>query len=182
MELMSIKMQDSFLDAFSHLSKFENRSTLKTWLIKIMLNNCYRKKHKMSFIKEIPGPISENSKPVYSGSRNTDTSQAVLNRELRHVRENALQNIPLDFRMIFSLRTINGLSIRETAGILNLSEENVKVRLSRAKAMLRKEIEKSYSAEEIYEFNLIYCDAIVDFVMGKIKSRKHKKENEKPGT
>ncbi len=60
---------------------------------------------------------------------------------------------------------MNGLNVSETAKALEISEVNVKVRLNRAKTMLRKEIEKSYSAEEIFEFNLIYCDAIVDHVM-----------------
>ena len=45
-------MQDTFIDAFHNLSKFENRSTFKTWLIKIMLNNCYKKKEKFSFKNE----------------------------------------------------------------------------------------------------------------------------------
>lgn len=166
-------MQDTFLDAFSHLSRFENRSSFKTWLIKIMLNNCFRKRQKMSFKNEIPGEISENSSPVYSGTQGTDTARTVLNRELHHILEDALQKIPFDYRMVFSLRAMSGLSVREAAGILNISEVNVKVRLNRAKAMLRKEVEKSYSAEDIYEFNLVYCDAIAGSVMKKIKYQKN---------
>ena len=57
----------------------------------------------------------------------------------------------------------------ETADALNISEANVKVRLNRAKTMLRKEIEKTYTAEDIFEFNLIYCDAMTNNVMNKIK-------------
>ena len=74
----------------------------------------------------------------------------------------------VDYRMVFSLREINGLNIYETAEALEISEANVKVRLNRAKTMLRKEIEKSYSAEDIFEFNLIYCNAMVDIVMKKV--------------
>lgn len=73
--------------------------------------------------------------------------------------------------MVFSLREINGLNVSETADALNISESNVKVRLNRAKTMLRKEIEKSYSPNDIFEFNLIYCDAIVNRVMNDIKLR-----------
>ncbi|MCE7933303.1 MAG: RNA polymerase subunit sigma-24, partial [Chlorobi bacterium CHB2] len=65
-------------------------------------------------------------------------------------------------------REINGMNVAETASLLNISEANVKVRLNRAKAMLRGEIEKTYSAVELYEFNLIYCDAVVENVMKKI--------------
>jgi hypothetical protein len=60
--------------------------------------------------------------------------------------------------------------VKETAEALNISEANVKVRLNRAKAMLRKEVKKSYSAEEIFEFNLIYCDIMVEKVMNRIKN------------
>jgi RNA polymerase sigma-70 factor (ECF subfamily) len=67
--------------------------------------------------------------------------------------------------MVFSLRELNGMNVAETADALSISEVNVKVRLNRAKSMLRKEIEKIYSPEDIFEFNLIYCNAIVDNVM-----------------
>jgi RNA polymerase sigma-70 factor (ECF subfamily) len=76
--------------------------------------------------------------------------------------------VPLDYRIVFSLREINGLNVCETAGVLSISEVNVKVRLNRAKAMLRKEIEKSYTAEDIFDFNLKYCDAITGRVMNKL--------------
>jgi RNA polymerase sigma-70 factor (ECF subfamily) len=91
-----------------------------------------------------------------------------MNRELNTVIEKALLQLPLDYRLVFSMREANGLNVQETAEALNISEANVKVRLNRAKAMLRKEVEKSYTVEEIFEFNLVYCDAIVNNVMAKI--------------
>jgi RNA polymerase sigma-70 factor (ECF subfamily) len=160
-------MQDTFIDAYRNLSKFENRSTFKTWITKIMLNNCFRKKQKFSFRNETPVEISDKSTPMYAGSN--DTSKTVINRELGIIVENALQQLTLDYRMVFSLREMNGFSVEETAGILNISEANVKTRLNRAKAMLRQEIERSYRAEDIFEFNLIYCDAMVNNVMNKLK-------------
>ena len=93
-----------------------------------------------------------------------------MNRELSSVIENALKHVPLDYRMVFSLREISGLNVVETAEALGISEANVKVRLNRAKTMLRKEIEKSYTAEDIFEFNLVYCDAMTNDVMNKIIS------------
>lgn len=66
--------------------------------------------------------------------------------------------------MAFSLREINGLSVVETATLLNITEGNVKVRLNRAKSMLRTRL-KNYTANELYEFNLVYCNEIVNNVM-----------------
>ncbi len=163
-------MQDTFIDAYMNLSKFENRSSFKTWIIKIMLNNCYKKRQKFSFKNEITTEINDKSKPMFSSQPQSDTNKVVLNRELGMVIEEALQKVPDDYRLVFSMREMNGLNVKETAEALNISEANVKVRLNRAKAMLRKEVEKAYHAEDIFEFNLVYCDAMVSRVMNKIKS------------
>ncbi|RZJ33481.1 MAG: sigma-70 family RNA polymerase sigma factor [Flavobacterium sp.] len=157
-------MQETFIDAFINLEKFEGRSSFKTWIIRIMLNNCFRRKQKLSFKTEAPNEITDNSSPMFH-NRQSDTGQSVANLELGQVIEKALQNVPEDYRVIFSLREISGLNVNETAEVLAISEANVKVRLNRAKSMLRKEIEKSYSPEDIFEFNLIYCDAMVNRVM-----------------
>jgi len=162
-------MQDTYIDAFVNLPKFENRSTFKTWIIKIMLNNCFRNRQRWSSKNIVTTEINEKSTMMSSNNQYIDTNKAVINRELNYVIENALLQIPIDYRIAFILREINELNISETADTLNISEANVKVRLNRAKAMLRKEVEKSYSAEDIFEFNLIHCGAMVENVMAKIK-------------
>lgn len=165
-------MQETFVSAYLNLSKFENRSSFKTWIIKIMLRNCYHNKQKFSFKYEIASTIHENSTPMFSNHNHSDSSKEVVNRELNHVIENALLRIPVEYRTVFSLREINGLSVAETAEALEISESNVKVRLNRAKVMLRKDLEKTYTAEEIFDFNLIYCDMMVERVMNEIKKLK----------
>ncbi len=160
-------MQDTYVDAYKSLSQFENRSRFKTWLIRIMMNNCYRKREKRSFKNETMQDIKEHATPLFSRDNN-DTGKILQNRELGHIIEDALVKIPLDYRIVFSLREINGFNVSETAETLCISEANVKVRLNRAKKMLRTEIENAYSPAELFEFNLIYCDAMVENVMKKI--------------
>lgn len=160
-------MQETFIDAYKNLGQFQGRSEFKTWIIRIMMNNCYRKKEKSSFKNEIMQDINDQSKPLFTDSRN-DTDNVVQNRELKYIIESALEKIPFTYRMVFSLREITGLNVTETANLLEISESNVKVRLNRAKAQLRTEIEKTYAPNELYEFNLIYCDAIVEHVMSRI--------------
>ncbi len=158
-------MQDTYVDAFKNLSQFEQRSNFKTWIIKIMLNNCYRRKQKFSFKNEFTNEtINENVTPMFSNSNNY-TEKQIHSRELGSIIETSLSRLSEDYRMVFSLREINGLSVAETAEMLNISEPNVKVRLNRAKTMLRTEIEKSYSAEELFEFNLCYCNPFTERVM-----------------
>ena len=160
-------MQETFIDAYKSLLQFEGRASFKTWIIRIMMNNCYRKREKSSFKNEIMQDANEHSTPLFT-NRNNDTDKIIQNRELGNIIEKALVQIPLDYRMVFSLREINGLNVSETAEMLNISESNVKVRLNRAKTLLRTEIENSYSTNELFEFNLIYCDAMVENVMIKI--------------
>lgn len=167
-------MQDSFINAYSNLQKFENRASLKTWLVKIMLNQCYHKRQKFSFQNEIPSDKLEKNPGIPMFSENAPTtSETVMNNELKHILEAALLQIPEDYRNVFTLRELNGMSTRETSEALEISEANVKVRLTRAKAMLRDEIEKVYSPEEIFEFNLIYCNRIVANVFHKIDEKKN---------
>lgn len=166
-------MQETFIHAYENLKKLNNKEYFKTWLIRIMLNECYRKNHKASSQKEIVTDtfLFEKSIPMFSDNNNDDTERKVGNRELNSVIERAIEHIPIDYRLVFSLRELNGLSVQETAKTLNITETNVKVKFNRAKAMLRKEVEKMYSAEDIFQFNLIYCDKIVEKAMARIRDK-----------
>lgn len=159
-------MQEAFIAAYLNLEKFEARSSFKTWITRIMLNQCYQKAQKLSFKFEKANDIlNEKTTPMFESNQSTDTYRSVLNNELSNVIVGALTSIPLEYRMVFSLRELNGMSTAETAEALDISETNVKVRLNRAKQMLREKVEKMYTPEDIFEFNLIYCNKIVNEVM-----------------
>lgn len=169
-------MQETYISAYKNLSAFKNLSSFKTWITRIMLNHCFHKQKKHSYKKEIliENFNYEKSQPMFHQS--SGTGKSVLNKELGHVLENALNQIPEDYRLIFTLRELNGHSISETAQATDLSETNIKVKLSRAKGMLRKEIQKMYSPEDIYEFNLIHCDRMVERVISAISENNFKTE------
>lgn len=159
-------MQEAFISCFQSISKFQNRSSFKTWIVRIMLNLCYHKVHDKKQINERNHQsLFFNSEPMGIKPQKTDP---LINKELNNVIEKSLQKLPDDYRISFTLRELTGLSVAETAELLHITATNVKVRVNRAKAMLRKEIEKTYAPEEIYEFNLVYCDKIVNAVMAKI--------------
>ncbi len=160
-------MQETYISAYCNLKKFEHRASFKTWLTRLMLNHCYQKKHKLSYANEIVTgePVRQNPDSLFQFSNNKDQ---MINKELGSVIENALLQIPEDYRMVFTLRELNSLSVAETASALDITETNVKVRLNRAKTMLRSAIENMYLPNEIFEFNLIYCDKMVNNVMAYI--------------
>jgi len=163
-------MQETYLSVYTNLSKFEGRSSFKTWVVRIMLNHCYQKKQKFSFQKEtrMEEGLPENSTPMFSNY--PDTGKVIMNKELSRVLESALLRLSEEYRMVFSLRELNGLSVQETAEVLSITPANVKVRLNRARHMMRAEIEKMYTPEDIFEFNLVYCDGMVERVMTAIRS------------
>lgn len=163
-------MQESYVQAFFNLAAFQNRAAFKTWLTRIMLNNCYQKKQRLRYRKEVVAEVTDNDNvaPLFHQTSNTET---MVNKELGNVLESALTLIPEEYRIVFTLRELNGLSVADTRDALGITESNVKVRLSRAKKMLRTEVEKMYTPDEIYEFNLRYCDRMVQRVMERIDSQ-----------
>jgi RNA polymerase sigma factor (sigma-70 family) len=162
-------MQETFINSYVNLKQFAERSSFKTWLITIMLNQCYRKAHKHSYQKEqATDLLPDNSSFMFLPKNHSNTNDAVISKEFNNVVETCLQKLPHEYRTTFALRELSGLSVAETAEVMQTSAVNVKVRLNRAKAMLRKEIEKTYAPEDIYEFNLVCCDRIVNAVMKRI--------------
>lgn len=138
-------MQETYIKAFEHLKDFEGRSSLKTWLVHIMYNSCFHKKQKPSFRREQPASEHLENEPSGLYSKKTvDGNHTVQNHELRKMIDETILQIPEEYRMVFTLREEAGLSTSETAHILNISEDNVKVRLSRARKMLQAVFEKSY--------------------------------------
>ena len=164
-------VQEAYINAYLHLGDFKNLSEFKTWIVRIMINQCYQKNQKASYKNEIHTEISaDEKKPILFNNNSQDNEKIMINKELGHLIETALSKIPLDYRLVFSLRELNGLSVKDTSEALSISEINVKVRLNRAKTMLKNELANMYSPEEIFEFNLIYCDRIVNKTMSSIAS------------
>jgi RNA polymerase sigma factor (sigma-70 family) len=161
-------LQETHIAAYQNLKKFESRSSYKTWIAKIMVNKCLYKlsygKNKYEVSHQI---VDENSQPMFS-SKKQNTEANVLNRELSNILEKSLEKIPVHYRTVFILREVEGLSVAETAEMMNLTPVNIKVRLNRAKTLLQKELEKYYPKTQLYEFNLIYCDAVVKNVFDAI--------------
>ena len=91
-----------------------------------------------------------------------------MNKELKTILETAVFNLPEKYRVVFVMREINEMSTNETMDILNLGESNVKIRLSRAKELLRGRLSTYYKSNQLFEFDLRRCDRIVQGVMENI--------------
>jgi RNA polymerase sigma-70 factor (ECF subfamily) len=153
-------MQTAYINAYEHLPGFEQRSSFGTWLTRIMLNQCYEQKRKS---KRILTHIEQSENFV---SMNTAVNE-LANKELSNVLHQALAKLPEKYRLVFVLREIEELSVRETSTTLNIEASNVKVRLNRAKTMLRENL-NSYMKDYVYSFHLRKCDRVVNGVMNRL--------------
>lgn len=163
-------MQEAHIAAYLNLGKFESRAAYKTWLIRIMLNKCYHwtmeKAHKT---KSAFSDASHTGEVNFTEKNlSSDGHREVLNRELGRVLEGCIEQLAPEYRTVFVLRELEGLNVHETAEVMDITEANVKVRLNRAKSMLRKKLESWYPKAAVYDFNLIYCDQIVENVFQRI--------------
>jgi len=158
-------LQETHVAAYLHLSQFAGKATYKTWVSKIMVHKClYKLKYGYFKYEMHVKPIQEQAQPLYMKPNSRQPEAKMLNKELGLILENSLQKLPALYRTVFVLREVEGFSVAETAELLQITETNVKVRLNRAKTLLQKEIEQVYNRGDIYSFNLVYCDAIVQKV------------------
>ncbi|HEU4551301.1 MAG TPA: sigma-70 family RNA polymerase sigma factor [Chitinophaga sp.] len=151
-------MQTAYIKAYEHLSGFEQRSSFATWLTRIMLNQCYEQKRKNRHV------FTNIEQPDNFINMKTPENE-LAGRELNNMLQLAIAQLPEKYRLVFVLREIEDLSVRDTSLSLDIEETNVKVRLNRAKAMLRENL-NSYMKDHVYNFHLTKCDRITNHVLG----------------
>ena len=163
-------MQETHVSAYTNLKNFQHKASYKTWVSKILIHKCVYKLSYGYFKNEQPGSdiIYENVKPIFNQTTMA-TEKIVLNKELSKVLEKSLEEIPLTYRTVFILREVEGFNTNETAELMNSTPVNVKVRLNRAKTLLQKKLVRFYTPADIFEFNAVYCDAMVKRVFEQIE-------------
>lgn len=155
-------MQTAYINAYEHLRQFAYRAAFGTWLTRIMLNQCY--KARRDHIRSLN--VRQNSENFI----NLKTPENVMaSKELGQVLENAIRQLPEKYRLVFVLREMEDLSVRQTAEIAGIQTSNVKVRLNRAKTMLRESL-NNYMKDSVYQFHLSRCDKMVSRVMDQLQS------------
>jgi len=141
-------LQNTFISALTHLSSFEGRSSVLTWLYRIAVNESLMILRRGKPEVNIDDVDSSDENDVAHPTQFVDWSalpeDELLSAEGKQALDNAIQNLPENLRMVFLLRDIQDLSIKDTADTLNLTEANVKVRLLRARLMLREQLSYYY--------------------------------------
>jgi RNA polymerase sigma-70 factor (ECF subfamily) len=162
-------MQQAYLNAYAHLGQFADRARFSTWLIRIAVNEALaRLKKRQATGWSWDGGDAMALMRVKSDT--PDPEQQASAAELRGVIETELAAMPPIYRSVLVLRDVEGLSTTETALCLEVSEDVVKTRLSRARASLRDGLARraGVTLGGIYPFGNDRCDRVVATVMAQL--------------
>jgi RNA polymerase sigma-70 factor, ECF subfamily len=147
--------QQTFLDVLEHLDTFREEASVATWILRIGVNNALKVLRKRRGLPTVPLDRVHGTDqgdnglphPDYIAQWRNDPEDLVGRAEVRQLIEAALAELDEKYRMVFVLRDIEGLSTRETALALNITENNAKLRLLRARLQLRERLTRSLGDE-----------------------------------
>jgi RNA polymerase sigma-70 factor (ECF subfamily) len=165
-------MQDAYVRAYQHLGQFESRAPFATWLTRIAVHEALARLRKRSRIQQLDLDMDEGEISVEFTSPPVDPEQTTSNAELARLLEESLMSLPKQFRTVLMLRDVEELSTAETAEALSLTEENVKVRLHRGRALLRRDLMERVGtkAKEAFPFMGQRCDRVVKRVFDRLSA------------
>ena len=169
-------MQQAYINAFTHLHQFEDRSQFSTWLIRIALHEAFGRRRKT---QRAETTTARNRSDVDDDrgefmdtltSPEADPERQAYAQELHRVLEAAVDTLPEIYRAVFMLRDIEGLSTSETGQGLGLGEEAVKTRLHRARVMIRRAVTVRIGevAAGAFQFHAPRCDRVVSAVLARV--------------
>jgi RNA polymerase sigma-70 factor (ECF subfamily) len=169
-------MQDAYVRAYEHLSQFAGRAKFSTWLSRIAVNEALARRRRLRAHEELePSNMTdENGNKVQSMDRfessTPNPEQQAASSEMQRLLESAIEDLPDDYRSVLVLRDVEEMDTNEAAAALDISEENVKVRLHRARALLRKKMFARAGGyrKEAFLFHAVRCDRVVKNVFARI--------------
>lgn len=160
-------MQDAYVRAYEHLGEFEGRARFSTWLTRIAVNEALSRVRRSKRFDSLESHTEDSSMSTEDG---LSPEQQASDVEMRSALETAVARLPDDFRSVFVLRAVEGMSGAETAECLGIPEDTVKTRLHRARARLQEMLIASIepALPSVYEFHLTRCDRVVAAVLRRI--------------
>jgi RNA polymerase sigma-70 factor, ECF subfamily len=167
-------VQETYVRAFTHLESFRGDSRLATWLARIAMNEALgrlrRQRPTVDWTTLESGTPNAQIIQFPVSATSDDPEKTMAQREIQHVVEQAVDELPEAFRIVFITRVIEGMNVEETAEILDIKPETVKTRLHRARTMLRENVEKKIGpvVMEAFPFAGKRCERLTDAVLGRL--------------
>ena len=165
-------VQETYVRAFTHLDSFRGGSSFGTWLGRIAINEALgRLRRRRARVETLLEPELLNAEiipfPVPTAS---DPEKTMAQRQIQNVVEQAIDELPEPFRIVFMTRVVEGMNVEETAELLGLKPETVKTRLHRARAALRENVEKKIGPVviEAFPFAGKRCERLTETVLRRL--------------
>ncbi len=162
-------MQEAYVRAYQHLAKFEGRSTFATWLGRIAIHEALARSERSRRFEPIDSP-PDSTGGVIPQDLGMSPEQKAANSEARTLLERAILALPVQYRTALVLRDVDEMSTAEAAATLEISEKALKVRLHRARAMLRRELYaiSGATSSTAFQFHATRCDRVAKVVLERI--------------
>ena len=164
-------LQEAWVRAYEHLDQFAGRASFSTWVTRIAFHEALARTRKNRRWTPLENPEGEIMAEAERRQTTAETPEMQAERsQLGRMLEAAVDGLPETYRSVFVLREVEQLSTTETAECLELSEEAVKTRLHRSRALLRRDLESRLgpAISEAYAFLGARCDRIVMRVLERI--------------
>jgi RNA polymerase sigma-70 factor, ECF subfamily len=164
-------MQEAYVRAYEHLNQFAGEARFSTWLTKIAVYEALARVRRRGRTSDLDSILNLDTHGMSTPpSEIRDPERQAYGHELRVVLEHAIEALPEIYRLVFVLRSVEGLSVAETAGCLDIGAEAVKTRLHRARSLLRKDLQQraGLATAEAFPFHLSRCDRVVEGVFRRI--------------
>ena len=167
-------MQDAYVRAYQHLDQYSGRASFGAWLTRIAVNEALARLRSRGRVQELEAMINGNDDAPVLMSNMKSPEQQVSSREMNQLLEEAILALPGTYRTIIMMRDVEEMTTADTAAALELTEENVKVRLHRARAMLRKELftRAGSARNQAFPFMGSRCDHMVKMVFQRLENAK----------
>ncbi len=163
-------MQDAYVRAYQHLHQFAGRAQFSTWLTRIAVHEALSRLRRRNRNQQLDDTGQDGEISMNMVETSPDPEQSASRAELSHLLEEALLDLPQPYRTVVMLRDVEGMSTAETAATLDLTEDNVKVRLHRGRAMARGWIVERVGAQakNAFPFMGARCDRVVEKVLTRL--------------
>lgn len=161
-------MQNSYLKAFTKLYQFRLESSFSTWLIRIGINESLarlKEKGKLIHLNEHSNKLRSNSILEIPDNKQLNPQDKMIRNEAKQLLENAIDRLDINYKSVYILKEVEGLSLKEISIALDITVANVKVRLHRSKEMLKENLFQITNDKNIFEFGFSRCDRITENVM-----------------
>jgi RNA polymerase sigma-70 factor (ECF subfamily) len=166
-------VQETYVRAFVSLRSFRGEASLATWLTRIAVNEALgRLRRRRPTVEwEVHGEDRIQAERAVAASLTRDPERIMADRQMHDLIEQSIDRLPDAFRTVFIARIVEGLSVDETAELFGLRPETVKTRVHRARARLRRDLDRQLGPMmgDAFSFDGPRCARLTEVVVDRIR-------------